>query len=135
MIRKSGRRMPIIALVQHPWGYRGSPGETPYRDCLAGLLVDVKGWADEHLVDEVIAAGYYRPGGTPEMAYRWLQKETGGKVPIGAYGWLISAARVKDALQFARQVAAPELLLWESDYLELPPAHADVIMTMTAPSG
>lgn len=131
LIRKSNPRAVISAMVQHPWGYRGALNDTIYRDCLSGLLVDVEKWSQEHLVDEVVAAGYYRDGGNAESAWRWLQKKTGGDVQVVAYGWLNTLASVNDALLMADKVNAPELLLWESDYLGLPPENADVVARLS----
>lgn len=147
LIRKTDARMPITVLVQHPWGYRGAPTDTPYKDSLSGLLLDVGQWAAEGLIDTVIAAGYYRPGGSPENAFRWLERVaaptaqtvtgpagrdhcTSHHVVVGLYGWITTPDGFHADLRRARELGAHELLLWESDYLELPPARAELAETM-----
>ena len=54
-------------MVGHPYHYRGHIDRIDGN--LRGLLLDVKTWADEGLMDAALAAGYYRDGGTPELAY------------------------------------------------------------------
>ena len=49
---------------------------------VAGMLLDDETWAREGLMDEAVAAGYYMPGGTPELAYDALKKETGVTVNV-----------------------------------------------------
>ena len=58
--------------------------------------------------------------------------QLGDRVRVVAYGWLTTLATVNDALHMAEKVNAPQLLLWESDYLGLPPENADVIARLTA---
>ncbi len=130
LIKKADRRIVISAMVHNPWGYRGSPTDTPYKDNLYGLLLDTETWANEGLIDEIVAAGYYRKGGGPEAAYRAMQKETGGKVPVWLFGWIGSAAQFGADIKLAERLGAPELLLWESDYIGLPPANAATVKAM-----
>jgi uncharacterized lipoprotein YddW (UPF0748 family) len=120
----------ISALVQHPWSYRGSPTDTPYADNLRGLLVDTRTWAREGLVDEVVAAGDYRPGGTPELAWKALHDETEGRVPVWLFGWIRSPEEFASDVKLAERLRAPELLLWESDYIALPPANEALVLAM-----
>ena len=130
MIRKANPKMPITALVHHPWGHRGGPTETPYKDCRSGLLLDVRRWAADRLVDEFIPAGYYRNDGNAEKACRWLQEETQGKARVGVFGWIASPDQFAGDIQLVQKLGSPELLLWESDYLGLPPAKADLVGVM-----
>ncbi len=130
LIRRTDSRMPISAMVHNPWGYRGRPDDTPYKDNLNGLLLDTRTWADEGLIDEIVAAGYYRKGGSAEAAYRSLRAETGGKVRAWLFGWIGSAAQFRGDVSLAERLGAPQLLLWESDYICLPPAKADVVKAM-----
>lgn len=130
LIRQENPRMAVSAMVHNPWGYRGGPTDTPYKDNLRGLLLDVRAWADEKLVDEMVAAGYYRPGGNPEAAYRAVREETGGKVPLWLFGWIGSPEQFQADVKLAEKLNAPQLLLWESDYIELPPAKAETVKAM-----
>ncbi len=130
LIKKQDRRIIISAMVHNPWGYRGRPDDTPYKDNINGLLLDVRTWSSEGLIDEIVAAGYYRQGGTPELAHRAIQKETGGKVPVWLFGWIRSEAQFRSDIQLAERLKAPELLLWESDYISLPPAKAALVNAM-----
>jgi uncharacterized lipoprotein YddW (UPF0748 family) len=124
-------RMPISVMTQHPWSYRGSPTDTPYADSLRGLLVDIKTWARLGLMDEVVAAGYYREGGTPEAAWRWLHDEVEGKVPVWLYAWnATDIPTFRRDVELAERLGAPQLLLWESDYILLPPANAELVAAM-----
>jgi uncharacterized lipoprotein YddW (UPF0748 family) len=131
LIRQQRRRLPVIVLVQHPWGYRGSPTDTPYKDNLRGLLLDTSTWAKEGLVDAVVAAGYYRPGGTPEAAYNAVRQETGRRVAVWLFGWISSRDQFLADIQLARRLGAPQLLLWESDYIGLPPAQGPLVKAMS----
>lgn len=131
LIRAANPDMVISAMVQHPWGYRGAPDDTPYADSRRGLLVDVRQWAREGLIDEVVAAGYYRGGCTPARAYQWLQDETERRVKVWLYGWLGSAERFAADVKLAQELGAPELLLWESNYIGLPPASEAVVKAMS----
>ena len=135
LIKRHKPNLPIAAMVQHPWSYRGGPDDTPYADSRRGLLCDVGEWAREGLIDEAVAAGYYRGDGTPEKAYRWLQGETEGKVALWLYGWINSADSLRADTALAEQLGAVELLLWESNYIGLPPDKADVVEAMRTYAG
>lgn len=130
LIKKTDKRIVISAMVHNPWGYRGRPDDTPYKDNLHGLLLDTRAWAQEGLIDEIVAAGYYRPGGSAEAAYRVMQRETDGKVAVWLYGWIGTADRFRADVQLAERLEAPQLLLWESDYVGLPPANAATVQAM-----
>jgi len=130
VIRGHNPDIPISVMVQHPWSYRGAPDDTPYAGSLPGLLADVKTWARRGLIDECVAAGYYAPGGTPEKAWRWLTQETEGKVDVWLYGWIGSPDRFRSEVELAQKLGAPELLLWESNYIGLPPAKSDTVQAM-----
>jgi uncharacterized lipoprotein YddW (UPF0748 family) len=122
--------LPVCAMVQHPWSYRGSPTDTPYCDNMRGLLLDLRTWAREGLVDALIGAGYYREGGTPEKAFRAVQRESGGKLPVWLFGWIASPEQFAADTKLAEKLGAPELLLWESDYIQLPPANEGLVKAM-----
>ncbi len=130
LIKRHDPQLPVSVMVQHPWSYRGAPGDTPYADSRKGLLCDVGDWAREGLIDEAVAAGYYRADGTPEKAFEWLRQETGGKVDLWLYGWIGSADSFRAESALAEKLGAVELLLWESNYIGLPPEKADVVEAM-----
>lgn len=130
LIRRKAPDAVVSAMVQHPWSYRGAPDDTPYADSLRGLLCDVGTWAEEGLVDEVVAAGYYRDGGTPEQAWRWLSETVGDEVDVWLFGWIGSTEQFAADTERAEQFGAPELLLWESDYIGLPPAKDALVSAM-----
>jgi len=131
LIKQTDPQLPLSALVHHPWAYRGSPTDTPYDGNLRGLLVDLTTWAREGLIDEVVAAGYYRPGGTPEAAWRSIQEETEGRVAVWLFGWIGSPEQFHADVQLAERLGAPQLLLWESDYIGLPPGNALLVQAMS----
>jgi len=135
LIRQQSRRVAIAVMVHNPWGYRGSPTDTPYKDNLRGLLLDTPTWAKEGLMDEIVAAGYYRPGGNAEAAYRAARQETGGGIPVWLFGWLGSREQFLADVQLAERIGAPQLLLWESDYIGLPPANEAVVKAMSDYAG
>jgi hypothetical protein len=117
LVRSQKRRLPISAMVSHPWHYRGA--QVKVDGNLRGLLLDVATWGREGLIDSTVAAGYYRDGGTAETAYRALREETGGKADVWLYGWVPSTVDefARDA-SLARQLGAGQLLLWEADYID-----------------
>lgn len=107
--------LPLAVMVNHPWSKRNRywiDGN------LRGMLLDVRTWAREGLMDEVVAAGYYMPGGTPESAYRALQEETEGRVDVWLFVWV--PEKVSDFerdVQLAEKLGAKQLLFWEADYI------------------
>lgn len=130
LIKRTSGRMIVSAMVQHPWSYRGGPTDTPYADNLRGLLVDVRAWSREKLIDEVVAAGYYREGGSPEEVYRWMRQEVEDRIPVWLYGWIQTKEQFLFDVELAARLDAPQLLLWESDYIGLPPENAETVDAM-----
>jgi uncharacterized lipoprotein YddW (UPF0748 family) len=130
LIRSTAPGCPISAMVQHSFGYRARPDVTPYDGSLRGLLADVAAWAAEGLIDAVVAAGYYREGGTPERAWREMQEATGGKIGVWVFGWLRHDDFVT-CLSLAERLGAPELLLWESDYVGLSQENQEFVKAMS----
>ena len=107
----------MAVMVGHPWHFRGTIDRIAGN--LKGLLLDVGAWAREGLVDCVVAAGYYRDGGTPEKAYRALKEETGGKVDVWSYAWVPQTVAEFDRdFNLARSLGARQLLFWEADYID-----------------
>jgi hypothetical protein len=97
--------------------------------------LDTATWAKEGLIDAVVPAGYYRPGGTPEAAYKALRHETLGRVPVWLFGWITSRDQFQADVQLAQRLGAPQLLLWESDYIGLPPAQGPLVEAMSDYAG
>jgi hypothetical protein len=86
---------------------------------LRGYLLDVATWAREGLMDAAVAAGYYRDGGTPEMAYQALKKETEDKVDIWSYAWVPqNPGDFQRDFALAQRLAAKQILFWEADYID-----------------
>ncbi len=114
------KNIPIAVMVGHPWHYRGTGDKIAGN--LRGLLLDVKTWADEGLMDSAVAAGYYRDGGNAPMAYKALRDETGGRVNVWTYAWVPNnVAEFDRDYAIARDVGAKQMLLWEADYIEVRP--------------
>ena len=117
LVRERRGSLPISVLVAHPWHYRGLMD--PIDGNLRGLLLDLRTWAREGLIDAAVAAGYYRPGGTPEKAYRALREETEKKVDIWTYAWVPNTVeQFREDASLARREGAAEMLLWEADYID-----------------
>ncbi len=117
LIRSHRRKLPISAMVAHPWHYRGEQNKIDGN--LRGLLLDVTTWAREALVDSLVAAGYYRNGGNAELAYQALRKETEGKVNVWTYAWVPSSvADAEQTFALADKLGAKEILFWEADYID-----------------
>ena len=117
LIRSHRRKLPISAMVAHPWHYRGE--QNKIKGNLPGLLLDVATWAGEGLVDSVVAAGYYRDGGNAELAWEALRKETGSKVGVWTYAWVPNNASEADqTFALADKLGAKEILFWEADYID-----------------
>jgi hypothetical protein len=51
------------------------------------------------------------------------------------YGWISSAESFRADTALAERLGAVELLLWESNYIGLPPEKADVVEAMRAYAG
>jgi Glycosyl hydrolase-like 10 len=117
LVGSQKRQVPIAVMVDHPWSYRGEINRIDGN--LRGLLLDVKAWAREGLMDAAVAAGYYRDGGTPKLAYEALQKETEGNVDVWSYAWVPqNAAEFKTDFALAQQLKTKQILFWEADYID-----------------
>lgn len=104
-------------MVGHPWHYRGM--QDPIDGNLRGLLLDVRAWAGEKLIDAAIAAGYYRPGGDAMKAYQALADETQNKIDIWYYAWVPNTADdFNHDFAAAQKLGAQNLLFWEADYID-----------------
>ena len=117
IVRTKRPRASLTAMVAHPWCYRGFGDRIDGN--LRGLLLDVPTWCREGLVDAVVAAGYYREGGSPEAAYRALAEEAGGKADVWLFAWVPKGvADVDRDFDLARRLGARQILFWEADYLD-----------------
>jgi uncharacterized lipoprotein YddW (UPF0748 family) len=131
LVANHSRKVPVCALVAHPWDYRGTIDRIAGN--LKGLLLDVKTWADEGLVDSVLAAGYYRDGGTPEMAYKALKEETGNKLDVWTYAWVPQNVGEFDRdYNLAKSLGAKQILFWEADYIDDRASAAELKKAMSA---
>ena len=129
--RAKRKNVPVCAMVGHPWHYRGHLD--PIAGNLRGLLLDVNAWAREGLVDAVIPAGYYRHGGTPEMAFDALRKETEGNVDVWFYGWVPQNVGEFDRdVALAQKLGAARVLFWEADYIDERANAAELKAAMSA---
>lgn len=127
------RAVPLCALVGHPWHYRGFGDKIAGN--LKGLNLDTEAWADEGLVDSIVAAGYFRDGGTPEMAYKALKDETGGKLDVWTYAWVPQNVGEFDRdYNLAKSLGAKQILFWEADYIDDRGNAAELKKAMTAKS-
>jgi uncharacterized lipoprotein YddW (UPF0748 family) len=117
LVASVGRSIPVSVMVGHPWHYRGH--QDPINGNLFGLLLDVKTWAREGLMDAACPAGYYRTGGSAELAYEALREETEKKLPVWMYGWVPNnVAEVQASFASADKVGAEHILYWEADYID-----------------
>jgi hypothetical protein len=118
-------------MVGHPWHYRGM--QDPIDGSLRGLLLDVPTWSREHLVDAVVAAGYYRAGGDATKAFESLKKDVGNRADVWYYAWVPNAnedfTRDFDA---AAKVGAKNVLFWEADYIDDRPNATALKQAMSA---
>ncbi len=122
-------RLPIAAMVGHPWHYRGM--QDPINGNLRGLLLDVHTWSREGLMNAVVAAGYYRTGGNAESAYRALYEETEGRVDVWDYAWVPqNVADLNQTLAVAGNLGAKQVLFWEADYIADRPNAAELKQAM-----
>ena len=117
LVRSQPRRLPVVVLVGHPWHYRGEVNRIAGN--LRGLLLDVRTWAREGLIDAAVPAGYYRDGGTPEAAWRALREETENKCDVWTYAWVPqTVADFERDFGLAQKVGAKQILFWEADYID-----------------
>jgi len=109
--------LPIAVMVHHPWSYRGLQNRIDGN--LRGMLLDLSTWARENLIDAVVPAGYYMNDGNPEDAYRWLQKETEGKIGVWFYGWVPTTVEgFFSDFALAEKLGAEQILFWEADFID-----------------
>jgi uncharacterized lipoprotein YddW (UPF0748 family) len=128
--------LPIAIMGHHPWGYRGA---TPHvNGNLHGLLLDVESWAREGLINAAVASGYFSPhvpGGTPQKAYTYQADQIGDSSDAWLYCWVPTTAEdFHTSIRMAADLGAPQILYWESDYLDQPQRapHADELRTAMA---
>jgi len=130
LVRSKKPGAPLVTMVGHSWHYRGHVDRIDGN--LRGLLLDVKTWADEGLIDAALAAGYYRDGGTPEMAWKALKDETGGKVDVWTYAWVPQTVADFDRdANLATSLGAKHVLFWEADYIDDRANAAELKAAMT----
>lgn len=130
-VKKHKKKVVLSAMVHHRWAYRGRIEEGGTIDgSLRGILCDVRAWAREGLVDEMVAAGYYTSGGNPEAGYRDLEEETEGRVPLWLYCWVPNTPdEFQRDLALARKLGVRQMLFWEADYIDVrPQPQRDAIM-------
>lgn len=133
LIRQHRGSLPLAVLVSQPWQYRGLMD--PIDGNLRGLLLDVRTWAREGLMDAAVAAGYYRPGGNAEAAYHALRAETEGKVELWTYAWVPGTVdQFRGDAALAQRVGAHQILLWEADYIDGRSNAAELMAAMSAVS-
>ena len=131
LCRRRRPGLPLAVMVGHPWHYRGAVDRIAGN--LKGLLLDVAAWAGEGLMGSAVAAGYYRDEGTPEMAYKSLKEETGGKVDVWSYAWVPQdPAGFERDFELARSPGAAQVLLWEAAYIDDRPNSDDLKAAMSA---
>lgn len=122
----------ISAMVQHPWGYRGSPDDTPYAGSLEGLFCDITQWTRQGWVDELVPAGYYREEGSAEKAHHWLREQTDNRCGYWLYQWVpANPVEYQAGLDLARRMNVNQILYWESDYIAMPATRDYVASVVT----
>lgn len=132
-MKRDPRKRPVCAMVGHPWHYRGMLDKID--GSLRGLLLDVKTWADEGLIDSIIAAGYYRDGGDASKAYSALRDETAGKVDVWYFAWVPNnVAEFERDFDAAKKTGAKQMLFWEADYIDDRANAAELKRAMSARS-
>jgi len=116
-VRQRAPGLPVAVLVAHPWCYRGQ--QDPIDGNLRGLLLDVRTWGRERLVEAAVAAGYYRQGGSAAAACRALRAELGRTAEVWHYAWVPeTVAQVQQECALARELGARQVLFWEADYID-----------------
>ncbi|MHA3770415.1 family 10 glycosylhydrolase [Verrucomicrobiota bacterium sgz303538] len=125
LVREHRRPLHIAALVGHPWHYRGEQDKIDGN--LRGLLLDVRSWAREGLVDAVVPAGYYLNSGNAESAALALREETDGKVDVWTYAWVpTTIADLENTFAVADKTGTAQILFWEGDYIDDRPNAAEL---------
>lgn len=126
--------LPLAVMGQHPWSLRGMGDKIDGN--LRGLLIDTAGWAEEGLIDEIVAAGYYRDGGDARQAYQWLRFDVPENVKVWLFGWVPATTEQFDGdLALAKQVGAEQILLWEADYIDIHEHKAELQQHMREAAG
>jgi uncharacterized lipoprotein YddW (UPF0748 family) len=109
--------LPLAVMGQHPWALRGLGDKIDGN--LRGLLLDVKTWAEEGLIDEATVAGYYRDGGNAELAYNWLRNELPTSVDVWQWGWVPETPEAFDnEFALSQKLGVKQVLFWEADYID-----------------
>lgn len=121
LIKGKNASLPISFMGHHPGSLRGA---TPHvNGNLYGLLLDVRQWAEEQLIDEVVAAGYYAEGSNTnaDTAYAYMKDLVGDRCAIWLYNWVpVNREQFDESIKTAERLGTPQILYWESDYIDLP---------------
>src|ERR1051325_4989316 len=134
LARSQRRPLPVCAMVGHPWHYRGEVNKIAGN--LRGLLLDVRTWAREGLMDAVVPAGYYRDGGTPAAAWRALKDETESRCSVWTYAWVPqSVGDFERDFALAQNAGAKQILFWEADYIDDRANRAELKAAMAKRAG
>jgi len=130
-LRRIKPHVPLAVMVSHPWSYRGNGDKKD--GSLRGLLLDVRTWAREGLIDAAVAEGYYRDGGTPEKAYDSLKAEVEERAQVWLFGWVpTSVSDFERDFSLAKRLGAKQVLFWEADYIDDRPNREELQRTMRA---
>lgn len=124
LIKKKCKSLPIAMMGHHPWSFRGD-GTARLNGNKNGLLLDVANWAKNGFIDEAVAAGYYRKGGTPAKAYAYMQEEVGRHCNVWSYEWVpYNTEQFEASVKRAKRLGAKQILYWESDYFNVEDQNA-----------
>jgi uncharacterized lipoprotein YddW (UPF0748 family) len=126
LIKGKDASLPIAYMGYHSAGYRGAT--MLISGNLHGLLLDVEQWAQEQLIDDVVACGNYAPGSetNSQTAYEYMRDLVGDRCRVWLYEWVPENAAVfHECIKTAQRLGAPQILFWESDYVDLPERAAD----------
>lgn len=119
LVNREKRPVPISALVNHPWAFRGM--DQIIDGNLRGMHLDLRTWAREGLIDAAIPNDYFFKGnGSPEEAYNYLREETEGRIDLWTFAWVPqNVGEFEDVYARAKRLGAKQLFFWEADYIEL----------------
>jgi uncharacterized lipoprotein YddW (UPF0748 family) len=121
LIKGKDASLPIAFMGHHPGSYRGAT--MPINGNLHGLLCDVEQWAREHLINDVVAAGYYAPdsGTNDDTAYAYLHDLVDDHCRVWLWTWVpANREQFDESIKTAKRLGAPQILYWEADYIDLP---------------
>lgn len=136
LIKEKDPALPISIMCAHPWFHYGVTFKI--NGSLHGRLLDVVRWAEEGLMDEVVAQANitpdFRTDDRYEKIYQYQIDEVKGLCDTWLYWWTThqqgypGRGTFEESIELAEKLGVKQILYWESNYLDPPNDKTDQVV-------